>query len=110
MPVTTTRHRRISASPSLTTGDAAASIRRQMTAYYFLAVGFGVLATIISVVGIWGPGKHENFPGKLSVPLMLLFFVIAVATLAALSVGAANEHEAEHEAESEQAALYAPGA
>lgn len=80
-----------------------------MTAYYILAVGFGVLATIISVYGIWGPGKTENFPGKLSVPLMLLFFVIAVATLTALSIGASNEHDAEHEAtKGEQAALVAP--
>lgn len=78
-----------------------------MTAYYFLAVGFGVLATVISVVGIWGPGKHANFPGKLSVPLMLLFFVMAVATLTALSIGASNE-EHKVEGEGEHAALAAP--
>ena len=61
-----------------------------MTAYYILAVGFGVLATIISVYGIWGPGKTDNFPGKLSVPLMLLFFVIAVAFVAISTIMSAR--------------------
>lgn len=78
-----------------------------MTAYYILAVGFGALAVVISSYGIWGPGKKSSFPGAMAVPLMLLFLVIAVATLAALTIGAGNEHD-EGESKGEAAALVAP--
>lgn len=78
-----------------------------MTAYYILAVSFGALAVIVSAYGIWGPGKKSDFPGALSIPLMLLFLVMAVATLTALTIGANNEEEA-HGSGGDAAAVVAP--
>lgn len=79
-----------------------------MTAYYILAVSFGLLAVAVSLYGMLGPGKKGNFPGALAAPLMLVFFVLGVATLTALTIGAGHEDEEHEDKKGESAALIAP--
>lgn len=67
------------------------------TPYYFLAVGFGVFAVIVSVIGI---KKPQSFPGGFYVPMMLIGAVIGIATLAMVWRGGEKEQEhRKHEAE-----------
>lgn len=67
------------------------------TPYYFLAVGFGAFAVIISVVGI----KKPDFPGRFYGPLILIGVIFAVATF--VFVWRGGEKEVDHR-EHEQAA------
>jgi hypothetical protein len=61
------------------------------TAYYFLAVGVGAFAVLVSVIGIKSP---EKFPGKLYGLVILGGVILGVATFAAVWHG--GEKEVEH--------------
>lgn len=80
--------------------------------YYFLAVGFGVLATIVSLYGLKNAGKSDDkdgFPGKLSGPLMFFFAVIGIATVTAVWLGG-NKEVKERKAEQKEHAESKAGA
>lgn len=68
------------------------------TAYYILAVGFGVFAAIVSLFAILKP--NENFPGKFYAPIILVCVCFAVGTLAAVIHG--GQQEVEHRKHEEQ--------
>src|SRR4051812_24047839 len=68
------------------------------TAYYILAVSFGVIAALVSIYAIWIRKDHDDFPGKLYVPIMVIGAIFAVATLTAVIHGG-NEEVAERKAE-----------
>lgn len=70
------------------------------TPYYILAVGFGALATIVSVIGFKFKKDDPNFPGKLAVPFMLTAAVLGVATL--VMVWRGGEKEQEHQREEQK--------
>jgi hypothetical protein len=76
------------------------------TPYYILAVGFGVLATIVSLIGLKKAGD-ENFPGKLATPIMLAGALIGIGTFVFVWRGGEEEldhkkHEQEHQIQEEQ--------
>jgi hypothetical protein len=77
------------------------------TAYYILAVSFGVCAALLSLYAILIRKDHDDFPGKLYVPIMLIGGVFAVATLTAVIHG--GNEEVKHRKE-EKAAEKAAGA
>ena len=58
------------------------------TPYYFLAVGFGLFAVVISAIGIKNP---EDFPGRFSGLIMLVGVVFGVATFAFVWHGGTQE-------------------
>jgi hypothetical protein len=90
---------------------AVSSIPRQMfTAYYILAVSFGVCATLISLYAILVRKDHGDFPGKLYVPIMLIGAVFAVATLTAVIHGGNEEVKHRKEEKAAKAAEKAAGA
>jgi hypothetical protein len=60
------------------------------TPYYFLAVGFGVYAVIVSVIGMKRP---EDFPGKF-MGLVVGGVILGVATFAMVWRG--GEKEVDH--------------
>ncbi len=74
------------------------------TPYYFLAVGFGLFAVIVSVIGM---KKPNDFPGKFMPLVILIGVLFGVATFGFVWKGGEEEvdhrkHEAEekaHEAE-----------
>jgi hypothetical protein len=68
------------------------------TAYYILAVSFGVIAALVSIYAIWIRKDHDDFPGKLYVPMMVIGAIFAVATLGAVIHGG-NEEVAHRKAE-----------
>lgn len=68
--------------------------------YYILAVGFGVFAVIVSVIGI--KDRSGSFPGKLYGPIMLIGVVLAVATFSFAWSG--GEQEVDHRNHAEAAA------
>jgi hypothetical protein len=61
------------------------------TPYYFLAVGFGAFAVIVSLIGI---KKPNDFPGRFSGLVMLIGALIGIATFAFVWRG--GEKEVEH--------------
>lgn len=61
------------------------------TPYYFLAVGFGVYAVIVSVIGIKRP---DDFPGKFTGLVVLGGVILGVATFAMVWRG--GEKEVDH--------------
>lgn len=74
------------------------------TAYYILAISFGVVMALISIYAIkFRP--DDSFPGKLYGPLIILAVFFSVATLAAVIHGGNEEvehrkHEAAEKGES----------
>jgi hypothetical protein len=68
------------------------------TAYYILAVSFGAVCALVSIYAIWIRKDHDDFPGKLYVPMMVIGAIFAVATLTAVIHGG-NEEVAERHAE-----------
>ncbi len=70
------------------------------TPYYFLAVGFGAFAVIVSLIGLKNPSE-DSFPGRFYGPIILIGVVLGVATVAFVWRG--GEKEVEHR-EHEQAA------
>jgi hypothetical protein len=71
------------------------------TPYYFLAVGFGVFAVLVSVIGM---KKPNDFPGKFMPLVVLAGVAIGVATVAAVWIG--GNKEVEHR-DAEEAAQHA---
>ena len=69
------------------------------TPYYILAVGFGAIATLVSLYGLKRAGD-ENFPGKLATPMMLVAALLGIATFTAVWRG--GEKEVEHRELEEQ--------
>lgn len=61
------------------------------TPYYFLAVGFGLFAVIISVIGM---KKPQDFPGKFYGPMILVGVIFAIATFTFVWRG--GEKEVDH--------------
>lgn len=61
------------------------------TPYYFLAVGFGAFAVIVSLIGMKSP---ESFPGKFSGLVVLIGVIFGVATFAFVWRG--GEKEVDH--------------
>jgi hypothetical protein len=61
------------------------------TPYYFLAVGFGVYAVIVSVIGMKRP---NDFPGKFMPLVILIGVAFGVATFAFVWRG--GEKEVDH--------------
>lgn len=73
------------------------------TPYYILAVGFGVLAALLSAYGFVIKKDDPDFPGKLSGPIMLVAAIIGVATFGFVWKGGEEEldhkkHEQEQQA------------
>lgn len=76
------------------------------TPYYFLAVGFGVFAVIVSVIGM---KKPNDFPGKFMPLVILIGVLFGVATFGFVWRGGEKEvdhrkAEAAEQAESSSAA------
>lgn len=66
------------------------------TPYYILAVGFGLFAVIVSVIGMKRP---NDFPGKFTPLVVILGLAFGVATFAFVWKGGEEEVEhREHEA------------
>jgi hypothetical protein len=66
------------------------------TPYYILAVGFGLFAVIVSVIGMKRP---NDFPGKFMPLVVILGLAFGVATFAFVWKGGEEEVEhREHEA------------
>ncbi|MBJ7459865.1 MAG: hypothetical protein JHD02_11790 [Thermoleophilaceae bacterium] len=61
------------------------------TPYYFLAVGFGVFAVVVSVIGIKRP---NDFPGKFTSLVVVIGVLFGVATFAMVWKG--GEEEVDH--------------
>ncbi|MGK2878289.1 MAG: hypothetical protein ACSLFF_06900 [Solirubrobacterales bacterium] len=75
------------------------------TPYYILAVGFGVFAVVVSLVGIKRP---NDFPGKFTSLVVVIGVLFAVATFAMVWKG--GEEEVDHREHEEAAkALEASG-
>lgn len=79
------------------------------TAYYILAVAFGVFAVIVSVIGM----KKPDFPGKFSGLVILIGVLFGVATFAAVWRGGEKEvdhreHEQGHESKADEGASLNP--
>lgn len=66
------------------------------TEYYILAVGFGLFAVVVSVIGMKRP---NDFPGKFTPLVVILGLAFGVATFAFVWKGGEEEVEhREHEA------------
>lgn len=66
------------------------------TEYYILAVGFGLFAVVVSVIGIKRP---NDFPGKFTPLVVILGLAFGIATFAFVWKGGEEEVEhREHEA------------
>lgn len=61
------------------------------TPYYILAVGFGLFAVIVSVIGMKRP---NDFPGKFTPLVVILGLAFGIATFAFVWKG--GEEEVEH--------------
>lgn len=61
------------------------------TEYYILAVGFGLFAVIVSVIGMKRP---NDFPGKFTPLVIILGLAFGIATFAFVWKG--GEEEVEH--------------
>lgn len=71
------------------------------TPYYFLAVGFGVFAVIVSVLGM---KKPNDFPGRFMPLVVLIGILFGVATFGFVWRGGEKEVDhREHEAAQESA-------
>jgi hypothetical protein len=70
------------------------------TPYYFLAVGFGIFAVIVSVIGIKRP---NDFPGKFNGLVILIGILFAVATFAFVWRGGEKEVDHREHEEAQQA-------
>lgn len=73
------------------------------TPYYILAVGFGVLATLLAFYGFIIKKDDPDFPGKLSGPIMILATIIGVATFSFVWQGGEEELEHKKHEQEEQA-------
>lgn len=73
------------------------------TPYYILAVGFGVLATLVSVYGFAIKKGDPNFPGSLSGPIMIVAAIIGIATFGFVWKG--GEEELDHKKHEEEQQL-----
>lgn len=82
-----------------------------MTAYYILAVSFGLSCAAVSAYAIWlrKDKPDDTFPGSLYVPIMLVGAVLAAGTLAAAIVGSGNEEGEKTESGGENASLAVRG-
>lgn len=79
------------------------------TAYYFLAVGFGAFAVIVSVVGMKKPAITDKFSGL----IILLGVAFGIATFVAVWSGGEKEvdhreHEQGHESKADEGASLSP--
>jgi hypothetical protein len=70
------------------------------TPYYFLAVGFGAYAVIVSVIGMKRP---NDFPGKFMPLIILIGIAIGVATIGFVWRGGEKEVDHRKAEEAEQA-------
>lgn len=70
------------------------------TPYYILAVGFGLLATLLAFYGFIVKKDDPEFPGKLSGPIMMLAAIIGIATFSFVWKG--GEEELEHKKHEEE--------
>ncbi len=64
------------------------------TPYYILAVGFGVLAALLSFYGFTVKKDDSSFPGKLGGPIMFVALILGIATFSFVWKG--GEEELEH--------------
>lgn len=74
------------------------------TPYYFLAVGFGAYAVIVSVIGMKRP---NDFPGKFMGLVVLGGVVLGIATFAMVWRG--GEKEADHREHEEAGQMHETG-
>ncbi|MFT4048304.1 MAG: hypothetical protein QM648_00520 [Solirubrobacterales bacterium] len=76
------------------------------TPYYFLAVGFGAFAVIVSVIGM---KKPNDFPGRFSGLIMLAGVLLGVATFVFVWRGGEKEVDhRNHESKSDEGASLTP--
>lgn len=73
------------------------------TPYYILAVGFGVLATLISFYSFVVKKDDPSFPGKLSGPIMIGAAILGIATFGFVWKG--GEEELDHKKHEEEQQL-----
>jgi flagellar basal body-associated protein FliL len=64
------------------------------TPYYFLAVGFGIFAVVVSAIGM---KKPNDFPGKFMPLVILLGVAFGVATFAFVWHGGEQEKKQRNE-------------
>jgi fatty acid desaturase len=72
------------------------------TPYYILAVGFGVFAVIVSLIGI--KSENEDFPGRFFGPIILVGVLFAVLTFGFAWRG--GEKEVEHREHEQSSAAH----
>ena len=70
------------------------------TPYYFLAVGFGAFAVIVSLIGM---KKPNDFPGKFMPLVILIGVAFGVATFAFVWRGGTKEVDHREHEEAQQA-------
>jgi hypothetical protein len=70
------------------------------TPYYFLAVGFGAFAVVVSLIGMKRP---NDFPGKFTPLVVLIGVAFAVATFAFVWRGGEKEVDKRDQEQAQQA-------
>ena len=73
------------------------------TPYYILAVGFGVLATLLSFYGFVVKKDDPDFPGKLGGPVLFVAVILGIATFSFVWKG--GEEELEHKKQEQEKQL-----